>query len=151
MAGYGSTFDPRPGSDREPGLRRAIRQALDDAGMAATDVDVVFADAMGVAELDRQEAQALAAVFGPYGVPVTAPKTMTGRLYAGGAPLDIVAALLSIRDGVVPPTVSVTDVVADYRLDLVVGAPRQLPVRSALVVARGYGGFNAALIVRGCQ
>ena len=119
--------------------------------MAANDIDVVFADAMGVAELDRQEAQALAAVFGPYGVPVTAPKTMTGRLYAGGAPLDIVAALLSIRDGVVPPTVSVTDVVADYRLDLVVGAPRQLPVRSALVVARGYGGFNAALIVRGCQ
>jgi act minimal PKS chain-length factor (CLF/KS beta) len=148
VAGYGSTFDPRPGSTREPGLRRAITMALDDAGMAPGDIDVVYADAMGIAELDLQEAQAIAAVFGPHGVPVTAPKTMFGRLYAGGAPLDVTAALLSIRDSVVPPTVSVTQIVAGYQLDLVMGAPRQMTVRSALVLARGYGGFNAALILR---
>jgi act minimal PKS chain-length factor (CLF/KS beta) len=80
-------------------------------------------------------------------VPVAAPKTMTGRLYAGGAALDVATALLSIRDGVLPPTVSVTPT-ADYQLDLVLGQPRELPVHTALVVARGYGGFNAALVVR---
>jgi act minimal PKS chain-length factor (CLF/KS beta) len=147
LAGYAATFDPRPGSDRPPALRRAIEVALADAGVTPGEVDVVFADAMGVPELDRIEAAALVDVFGPHGVPVTAPKTMTGRLYAGGAALDVATALLSIRDGVLPPTVSVSEVGA-HRLDLVLGQPRELPVRTALVVARGYGGFNAALVVR---
>lgn len=103
VAGYASTFDPRPGSGREPGLRRAIELALSDASMAPDDIDVVFADACGVPELDRIEAEALAAVFGPRGVAVTAPKTMTGRLLAGGASLDVATALLAIRDKVIPP------------------------------------------------
>ena len=144
LAGYGATFDPRSG---ESGLARALRLALDDAGVEPGDVDVVFADAAGHPDLDRAEADALAAVFGPGGVPVTAPKTMTGRLTSGAAPLDVVAALLAIRDGVVPPTINVTPV-PDYRLDLVVGEPRSLPVRTALVAARGQGGFNAAVVVR---
>ena len=144
LAGYGATFDPRSG---ESGLARALRLALDDAGVGPGDVDVVFADAAGHPDLDRAEADALAAVFGPGGVPVTAPKTMTGRLTSGAAPLDVVAALLAIRDGVVPPTINVTPV-PDYRLDLVVGEPRSLPVRTALVAARGQGGFNAAVVVR---
>jgi act minimal PKS chain-length factor (CLF/KS beta) len=146
IAGYGATFDPRPGSDREPGLRRAIEIALDDAGLLPADVDVVFADAAAVPELDRVEAEAIRAVFGPVGVPVTAPKTMTGRMYSGGAPLDVVAALLSIRDGILPPTINVS-AYPGYELDLV-AAPRPTIVRSALVVARGFGGFNSALLVR---
>ncbi|MFC6883269.1 MULTISPECIES: ketosynthase chain-length factor [Actinomadura] len=146
IAGYGVTFDPPPGSDRPPGLRRAVENALGDAGLAPADVDVVFADAMGVPELDRVEAGVLTAVFGPRGVPVTAPKTMIGRLYAGGAALDAVTALLAIRDGVIPPTVGVR--AAPEGLDLVLGEARDAPVRTALVVARGYGGFNSALVVR---
>ncbi|WP_131737006.1 ketosynthase chain-length factor [Actinomadura roseirufa] len=146
IAGYGVTFDPPPGSDRPPALRRAIENALADAGVAPGDVDVVFADAMGVPELDRVEVEALTAVFGPRGVPVTAPKTMTGRLYAGGASLDTVTALLAVRDSVIPPTVAVRT--APDGLDLVLDAPREAPVRCALVVARGYGGFNSALVVR---
>ncbi|MFA1538334.1 ketosynthase chain-length factor [Actinomadura monticuli] len=147
IAGYGATFDPPPGSDRPPTLRRAIEKALDDAGVAPDDVDVVFADAMGVPEQDRAEADALTAVFGARGVPVTAPKTLTGRLYAGGAALDLLAALLSIRDSAIPPTAPVAGPVADA-LDLVLDGPREARVRTALVVARGYGGFNAALVVR---
>lgn len=146
IAGYGVTFDPPPGSSRPPALRRAIENALADAGAAPGDVDVVFADAMGVPELDRIEADALNGVFGPAGVPVTAPKTMTGRLYAGGAALDAVSALLSVRDAVIPPTVGVREGAGG--LDLVIGRPRPAPVRCALVVARGYGGFNSALVVR---
>ncbi|GAA2102510.1 ketosynthase chain-length factor [Actinomadura alba] len=147
IAGHGATFDPAPGADRPPGLRRAIENALDDADLAPGEVDVVFADAAGVPELDRVEADALAAVFGPRGVPVSAPKTMTGRLYAGGAALDTAAALLSIRDGVIPPTVGVRTVAFD-EVDLVLDEPRSATVRHALVVARGFGGFNSALVVR---
>jgi len=147
VAGYAATFDPRPGSGRPPGLERAIRLALADAGLDAPSVDVVFADAAAVPELDRIEAAAISAVFGPRGVPVTAPKTMTGRLNSGGGPLDLAAALLSIRDGVLPPTVGV-DPAEDYRLDLVTGEPRPARVRAALVLARGHGGFNSAMVVR---
>ncbi|MFD8526731.1 ketosynthase chain-length factor [Streptosporangium canum] len=147
IAGYAATFDPRPGSGREPGLRRAMELALADAGLAAGGVDVVFADAAGVPELDLQEATAIRAVFGPDGVPVTAPKTMTGRLYAGGAALDLAGALLAIRDGVIPPTAGVTELAPGCDLDLVRGATREARVGTAMVVARGYGGFNAAIVV----
>lgn len=148
ITGYAATFDPAPGSGRQPGLLRAIELALTDAGVSVDGIDVVFADAAGVPELDRIEADAISAVFGPYAVPVTAPKTMTGRLYSGGAPLDVVAALLSIRDGVLPPTIGTTRPVPEQRIDLVLGSCRELDVRSALVLARGYGGFNSAVVLR---
>jgi act minimal PKS chain-length factor (CLF/KS beta) len=146
IAGYAATFDPRPGSGREPTLRRAAELALADAGLLASDVDVVFADAAGVPSLDRVEAEAIAKMFGPRGVPVTAPKTLTGRLYAGGASLDLVTALLAIRDGVIPPTVGVT-ARPDLELDLVVDEPREAKLHTALVLARGYGGFNSAVVL----
>ncbi|UQX05441.1 ketosynthase chain-length factor [Streptomyces sp. RerS4] len=148
IAGYGSTFDPKPGSGRESGLRRAIELALADAGLGPGDIDVVFADAVGVPELDRDEAAAISAVFGPYAVPVTAPKTMTGRLHAGASSVDVVAAVLSMREGLIPPTTNVT-LAPEYDIDLVVGYPRTASVRAALVLARGIGGFNSALVVRG--
>ncbi|WBB81512.1 ketosynthase chain-length factor [Micromonospora sp. WMMD882] len=148
IAGYAATFDPRPGSDRPPTLAQAIRLALADAQVAPDDVDVVFADAYGVPELDRIEAAAISAVFGPQGVPVTAPKTMTGRIYAGAGALDTVAALLSIRDGVIPPTVNVDALAPGCDIDLVRERPRTAPVRTALVLGRGHGGFNSAVVVR---
>ncbi|MFD3515339.1 ketosynthase chain-length factor [Streptomyces sp. NPDC058657] len=147
IAGYGATMDPRPGSGGEPGLRRALETALADAGVRPEEIDVVFADAAAVPDLDRAEAAALTAVFGPRGVPVTAPKTMTGRLYSGAAPLDLAAAFLALADGVIPPTVN-TDPSAEYGLDLVLGTPRPAELRTALVLARGQGGFNSAVVVR---
>ncbi|MFF8608937.1 ketosynthase chain-length factor [Streptomyces sp. NPDC015346] len=147
ISGYGATFDPRPGSDREPSLRKAIELALAEARVAPEDVDVVFADAAAVPELDRIEAEAITAVFGPRGVAVTAPKTMTGRLYSGSAPLDLAAAFLAINEGLIPPTINV-EPSADYQLDLVGPQPRTAEVRTALVLARGHGGFNSAVVVR---
>ncbi|SCE71689.1 ketosynthase chain-length factor [Micromonospora saelicesensis] len=147
IAGYGATFDPRPGSGRPPGLRRAAEMAVSDAGLTPADIDVVFADGAGVAELDRVEAEAITAVFGPRGVAVTVPKTMTGRLYSGGAALDLVSALLSIRHGVIPPTTNIRQPAEGLHLDLVRDVARETPVRAALVLARGYGGFNAAMVV----
>ncbi|MBT2488571.1 ketosynthase chain-length factor [Streptomyces sp. ISL-96] len=147
VAGYGATFDPKPGSGREPGLRRAIEVALADAGVEAGQVDVVFADAAGTPRLDREEADAITAVFGPAKVPVTAPKTMIGRLYSGAAPVDVVSAVLAIREGLIPPTTNVV-LSPDYDIDLVTGQPRTASVRTTLVLARGYGGFNSAVVIR---
>nr|WP_079432411.1 ketosynthase chain-length factor [Streptomyces katrae] len=149
VAGYAATFDPPPGSGGAPRLRDAAALALREAGLAPADVDVVFADAAGRRAADRAEAAALAEVFGEYGVPVTAPKTMTGRLAAGGASLDLAAALLSLRDGVIPPTVHAGPPAADCPVDLVTEVRRPARLRTALVLARGRGGFNAAMVVRG--
>lgn len=99
-------------------------------------------------ELDASEAEALTAVFGAGGVPVTVPKTATGRLYSGAGPLDVVTALLTLRDGLAPPTVNVTRVPDAYGLDLVVGKPRPVSGTAALVLARGHHGFNSAMVVR---
>lgn len=60
-------------------------------------MDAVFADGAGLPDLDRAEALALTEVFGAGGVPVTVPKTMTGRLHSGAAPLDLAYALLAMR------------------------------------------------------
>jgi minimal PKS chain-length factor (CLF/KS beta) len=148
IAGYASGFDPAPGSGRPPALRRTVEAALADAGVTAGQVDVVFADAVGVPELDRAEAAALGEVFGPGAVPVTAPKAASGRTYAGGGALDVATALLSIRDGVIPPTAGTREVPAEYGIDLVRDRAREADVRTALVVARGLWGFNSAVVVR---
>lgn len=157
VAGHAATFDPPPGSDRPPALQRALELALADARVRPEEVDAVFADGYAVPELDRREAAAIAAVFGAGGVPVTVPKTTTGRLYAGGGPLDLVFALLSMRDGVLPPTVGVTERAATCPIDLVADEPRELAVRCAVVLARGYAGLayghpsaNSAVVVRAC-
>ena len=144
VAGYAATFDPRPGSGRPGGLLRAATAALADAGLRPSDVDVVFADGAGSPARDAEEAAVLVKLFGPRGVPVTVPKTMTGRLAAGGAPLDVACALLAMRDDVIPPTTGVTT--AAHDLDLVLAA-RPATVRTALVLARGFGGFNSALVL----
>lgn len=146
IAGYAATFDPKPGRGGPPGLAKAIELALGDAGLKPGDIDVVFADAAGLPELDRAEAAAIRQVFGSGAVPVTAPKTMTGRLCSGAASLDLAAAFLAMRDGCIPPTVNVSPDPA-HEIDLVT-EPRCTGVSTALVLARGYGGFNSAVAVR---
>jgi act minimal PKS chain-length factor (CLF/KS beta) len=110
-------------------------------------VDVVFADGAAVPELDRIEAEALNAVFGRGKVPVTVPKTTTGALYSAAGALDLATVLLAMEEGLIPPTMN-TEPSEEYGLDLVVGHPRTTEVRTALVLARGQGGFNSALVVR---
>ncbi|MEV6278914.1 ketosynthase chain-length factor [Nocardia sp. NPDC051832] len=145
IAGYGATFDPR--TEDPCGLRRAIESALATSDSACSDIDVVFADAAATTRLDSAEARAISAVFGPRAVPVTAPKTLIGRLGAGGAALDLATALLSLRDNVIPPTYHVAPA-ADYDIDLVVDAARTGPLNAALILARGHGGINSAMVVR---
>lgn len=149
IAGHAATFDPAGAGEDTSRLGDAAALALTDASIRPDEVDVVFADAAGNRAADRREAQAIAALFGPHAVPVTAPKTMTGRLCAGGAALDLAAALLTLRDQVIPPTTGTATPAADCPIDLVTGAPRTgTRLRTALVLARGRGGFNSAVVVR---
>ncbi|MDR3033857.1 MAG: ketosynthase chain-length factor [Kitasatospora sp.] len=146
VAGCAATFDGVPG---RPRLKEAAELALADAGVTPRQIGAVFADGAGNRAEDRAEAAALADLFGPRAVPVTAPKSMTGRLGAGGSALDVAAALLALRDGLLPPTTGTVRTAADCPLDLVLGEPRELPgLRHVLVLARGRGGFNSALVVR---
>lgn len=147
VLGYAAGFDPPPGSQRPPVLRRVVERAIADAGLRSSDVDVVFADAAGSPADDLAEARAITEVFGPCGVPVTAPKTLTGRLYSGGAALDVATALLAIRDGVIPHTVGPGRLAPGCDIDLVLEQPREVPLRTALVVSRGHGGFAVALVL----
>ncbi|WP_371671417.1 ketosynthase chain-length factor [Streptomyces sp. NBC_00289] len=147
VLGYAAGFDPAPESGRPRALHRTAVAALRDANLGPADIDVVFADAAGLVADDRDEAEAITRIFGPRGVPVTAPKTLTGRLYGGGAPLDVATALLSLREGVVPPTTGTREPAPGLEIDLVTEAPREAPLRHALVLARGHGGFTSALVL----
>ena len=150
ILGYGATndaHDPHRVPTDGAHLARAITLALERAGVGPDEIDAVFADASGVPEADRAEAEAIRAVFGKRSVPVTAPKSMTGRLYAGGAPLDVAAALLAIRDGVLPPTINLDEPAEGCELDFVTGAKRSAKLERVLVNARGFGGFNSAIVL----
>lgn len=147
IAGYAATFDPAPSTGRPPRLRAAIDAALTDAGTEPGEVDAVLADGAGTPAGDAVEAAAITAVFGPGAVPVAVPKTLTGRLYSGGAALDVFSALMMMRTGTIPAAANVRDVPAEYGLDLVC-ENRHLRVRTVLVLARGNGGFNSALVLK---
>lgn len=144
ISGNAATFDAGPGGN---GLRRAAQLALNDAGIPASAVDVVFADGAGDRERDSAEARVLRDLFGVRGVPVTVPKSMTGRLMSGGPALDVATAALALRDDVIPPTVHVGDPDPGYHLDLVRGRPRQTPLSVALILARGEDGFCSAAVL----
>ncbi|MBW8702579.1 Actinorhodin polyketide putative beta-ketoacyl synthase 2 [Streptomyces sp. MBT84] len=149
VAGHASTFT---GASRwelsREGLVQAIRGALDEAGCAPEEIDVVFADAIGVPEADRAEALAIADVLGAHGrrVPVTAPKTGTGRGYCAAPVLDAAAAVLAMEHGLIPPTPNVFDICHD--LDLVTTRARAADLRTALILSRGLMGSNSALVLR---
>lgn len=149
VAGHAATFTTamRWEESRE-GLAHAIEGALREAGVAPEEIDVVFADALGVPAADRAEALAIADALGAHGrrVPVTAPKTGIGRAYCGAPVLDAAAAVLAMENGLVPPTPNVFEVCHD--LDVVTGRARPAELRTALVLSRGLMGSNAAMVLR---
>ncbi|WP_405725191.1 ketosynthase chain-length factor [Streptomyces sp. NBC_00028] len=149
VAGHAATFT---GASRweqsRQGLVQAVLGALEEADCAPEEIDVVFADALGVPEADRAEALAIVDALGTHGrrVPVTAPKTGTGRSYSAAPVLDVAAAVLAMEHGLIPPTPNVFD--ACHDLDLVTSRARAAELRTALVLSRGLMGSNSALVLR---
>ena len=153
VAGYCATHDGHHWGEPAPDgkqLARAMRSAIEDAGLEPGDIDAVFADGAGTLEHDKIEASAIRQVFGSRAseVPVTVPKTMVGRLYAGGASLDMAAALLAMRDGSIPPTINLDEPASECDLNFVTGSAKKADLGAVLISARGYGGFNGALVLR---
>lgn len=149
VLGWSATHDgraSRPGDGGDPTqVARAMRVALERADRSASDVDVVFPDAVGVPECDRVEAAAIREVFGEQ-VPVTTQKGQLGRMYQGGAALDVATALQAMRYDVLPATPGLTDVAPGCELNFVT-EPTARRTSLAVVNARGYDGYNTALVV----
>ncbi len=128
---------------------RAIELAFADAGLAPSDVGMIVAHGNGTPQSDASEARALVRVFGDSMPPVTAFKWAVGHLLAASGILDAVLALEALRRGVVPGIATLSQ--PDPALPaLPISRTAQAPRSDiALVVCRGFGGTNAALLVRG--
>jgi len=137
-----------PIRDDGDGLARAIALALDDAGLRADAVGMVVAHGNGTRSGDASEARALQAVFGAAPPPVTAFKWAFGHLLAASGIVELVVGLAALREGTVPGIATL------QRIDpacagLPVSSAAQAPRSDvALVLSRGFGGTNAAVLVR---
>ncbi|MFC0505806.1 beta-ketoacyl synthase N-terminal-like domain-containing protein [Micromonospora costi] len=152
LTGWGATHDAAhtgPATCGDPAqYARAIRLALDRAGVGSDDVDLVLPDALGVPRYDRAEATALRTVFGDRPPPVSTAKPLTGRAHQGGAALDVATALLAFRHDTLPASAAPDEVAAGCELDFL-REHRKPRNRVALVCARGFDGYNSALVLRG--
>lgn len=154
VAGWGATHDAAhtgPDSAGDPGqYARAVRLALGRAGAQPDAVDVVLPDALGVPRYDRSEADALRAVFGVRPVPVTTQKALTGRAHQGGSALDVATALLAFRHDLLPASAGPDRPADGCELDFL-RRPRRPDTGVAVVCARGFDGYNSALVLRGAR
>lgn len=137
-----------PIRDDGDGLERAIVDALADARLDATDVGMVVAHGNGTPNSDVSEARAIGRVFRGAPPPVTAFKWAFGHLLAASGIIEAVLAIAALRAGSVPGIASLRQIDPECG-ELPVSGARQ-PPRSdvALVLSRGFGGTNAALLVR---
>jgi 3-oxoacyl-[acyl-carrier-protein] synthase II len=129
---------------------RAMRLALGQARVESGDVGYVSADGRAIEAADRSEARAIHRGLDGRGpeVPVTAPKSMSGNALAGAGTIDAAFAALALRDGVVPPTINVDEQDPELGLNIVANEPLRTELDTALVLARGTGGVNSALVLR---
>ncbi|MBA2288534.1 MAG: ketosynthase chain-length factor [Ktedonobacteraceae bacterium] len=153
IAGGGQSFDGTrthgPASDGQQ-YARAMAHALASAQVSPSEVDWVVCDGQGTQDGDISEFRALQQVFGDdlSGIAASAPKSMLGRLYNGAATVDTAMALLGMQAHTILPTVGYTQPDAQCLLDCVPNTPRASRVDRVLLGARGFGGFNAALVLR---
>jgi 3-oxoacyl-(acyl-carrier-protein) synthase len=131
------------------GTALVLRDALRDAGLGPQAVDHVNAHGTGTRLNDVIETRALYAVLGERAgaVPVTSLKGGLGHAMGAAGALEAVASVLSVRDGLIPPTVNLQDRDPQCALDVVAGAARPARLRCVLSNAAGIGGSNAALVL----
>jgi 3-oxoacyl-[acyl-carrier-protein] synthase-1 len=138
-------LEVRPDGD---GLSRAIELALKDAGISPTDVGMIASHGNGTPASDASEARAIKRVFGPNVPPVTSFKWSYGHLIAASGVIDLVLALRALREGIVPGIATLKTPDPEL-LPLPVSAQPQKPRSDvALILCRGFGAMNIALLVR---
>jgi 3-oxoacyl-[acyl-carrier-protein] synthase-1 len=137
--------DVRPDGD---GVKRAIELALAEAGITPDQVSLIVAHGNGTRASDASEAVAILSVFGKRPPPVTAFKWAFGHLIAGSGILDVVMALIALRKGVAPGIPTLRSLDPELAPLPVSAAPQQLSGEIAVVLCRGFGGMNTALVLR---
>lgn len=154
VAGVGMTADAYAIAPPDPtgaGQERALRLALENAGVTAADLVHVNAHATSTPVGDGIEADAIRRTLGSAAdhVAVSATKSMTGHLLGGAGALETLLTILAVHEHTAPPTINVTDPEPDLAIDLVRDVPRELPAGSIAAVnnAFGFGGHNVAVVI----
>jgi 3-oxoacyl-[acyl-carrier-protein] synthase II len=148
LAGAGITSDGydivQPHPEGLGGIR-AMRRALQDAGLTGADIMHVNAHATSTPVGDMAEIYGIKVAIGDHPV-VTSTKSMSGHLLGAAGALESIATILAIRDGVVPPTINLDDPDDDLSLEVAAHKARPLDIPAALNNSFGFGGHNVALI-----
>ena len=153
VAGYGAACDATHITAPDPsgaGLAYAVRRAMEMAGLTPAQVGAVYAHGTGTAANDLAESKALSSVFGPLlpGVRVCAVKSMIGHALAASAALAAAAAVQTLSTGLIPPSINCTDPDPACPLNLTTEGPVRTETGAVLIDSLGFGGHNAALILK---
>lgn len=153
MVGYGASGDAyhitgQPGDAN--GAIRSMQAALKSAQMQPTDIDYINAHGTSTELNDRNETLAIKAVLGDhaYKTPISSTKSMTGHLLGAAGAVEAIVCALTLRDGIIHPTMNyeTPDPLCD--LDYVPNQPRKADVRVTMSNSFGFGGHNATLIIK---
>ena len=153
ITGFGMSGDgyhmtsPSPDGD---GAARCMQAALDDAGIPAEQVDYINAHGTSTQLNDYYETLAVKSVFKEraHSVAISSTKSMTGHLLGGAGGIETVFTALTIRDGIIPPTINLDLPDENCDLDYVPHRARKQEVQVAMTNSFGFGGTNASLILR---
>ncbi|MGZ5442543.1 MAG: beta-ketoacyl-[acyl-carrier-protein] synthase family protein [Thermoanaerobaculia bacterium] len=148
IAGFGATSDAGHVTDPSAdGATRAMKLALADAGLGATDVGYINAHGTGTRANDPTETAAIRAVFGESAPPVSSTKSLHGHAMGASGAIEIASSLLALRDGFLPPTINLREPDPACDLDYIPNAPRERRVETFLSNSFGFGGMNAVVAV----
>ena len=132
------------------GAARAMRGALKDARMDASEVGYINAHGTGTAANDKTECAAVADVFGAQAdkLMISSTKSMHGHLIGGAGAVELLACIMALRDGVIAPTIGYEKPDAECALDVVPNVAREAKVKAVVSNAFAFGGLNAVLALR---
>jgi 3-oxoacyl-[acyl-carrier-protein] synthase II len=152
VLGYGLACDAHHMTASHPeghGAARAMRQALDHAGLEPGDVSYISAHGTGTPTNDRMETLAAKTVFGDAArsIPMSSVKSMIGHTMGAASAIEAAVCALAIADDRVPPTLGLREADPECDLDYVAGTARELEVRVAMNNAYAFGGNNSSLLL----
>lgn len=153
LVGYGSTNDAfhiSAPAENGAGAAAAMQEALDSAGLEPVDIDYINAHGTGTPLNDRSETAAIKSVFGDlaYQVPVSSTKSMTGHLLGAAGAIEALFAVKVIQDSIMPPTINYEIPDPECDLDYIPNHARQKTVEHVMSNSFGFGGHNAAIILK---
>lgn len=153
IAGYGMTDDayhitaPDPQGD---GGARAMKAAIDDAGLQPHDIDYVNAHGTSTPLNDKLETQGIKTVFGEHArkLMISSNKSMIGHLLGAAGAAESVACVLSVYNDIIPPTINYEYPDPECDLDYVPNQARKATVRAAIKNSLGFGGHNCTIVLK---